>query len=407
VADLARLVRRLARAPLRGRVTLATGRRRPASLTRQDLFFTLVAGDLDEVSRAAFPGAVEAALHGDPAPILRLERRAVRSEGSGTPREFSSGLYAATTCEEIPFPWTRFSAPTTRFAEIRAAAAQIPADELYPFDAATTAGNDFIRMCRRWPEASPAPAAAPPPGALPDVPVLMLAGEVDLRTPVEAARGARADWPDARLLVAPNFGHSVLGSLSGCVATATRRFFRGGRVPDRCAPEPALFPAFPPPPRSLRELRPVGGISGVRGKTVRAVERTLVDVAEELLATLLDARRVVHGGGLRGGRWTLRLDRGTPLRLDAVETVPGVRVSGTIRRFLGRRPHGRLRIFGHAAPDGVLELDRESIRGRLGGRAVSTDIGLGEASAATAGGAAAAPDLLRLARDRHRRPRLR
>jgi hypothetical protein len=199
----------------------------------------------------------------------------------------------------------------------------------------------------------------------------------------------------------------VLGSLSGCVATATRRFFRGGRVPDRCAPEPALFPAFPPPPRSLRELRPVGGIGGVRGKTVRAVERTLVDVAEELLATLLDARPVVRGGGLRGGRWTLRLERGTPLRLDAVETVPGVRVSGTIRRFLGRRPHGRLRIFGHAAPDGVLELDRESIRGRLGGRAVSTDIGLGEASAATAGGPPAAPDLLRLARDRQRRPRLR
>ena len=47
-------------------------------------------------------------------------------------------------------------------------------------------------MCRRWPEASPAPAYAPPAGSLPDVPVLMLSGQMDLRTPVETARSAAA-----------------------------------------------------------------------------------------------------------------------------------------------------------------------------------------------------------------------
>ena len=146
VTDVGQLVERLGQGPLHGRVVLPNGRRRPSALTRPELFFTLGAGDLDDISRSAFPAAVSSALHGDAAPILRLKRRAVVSESTGSPRELSAGLYAATTCEEIPFPWPRFSDLATRYDAIWAAALQIPPAELYPFDAATTAGNDFIRM---------------------------------------------------------------------------------------------------------------------------------------------------------------------------------------------------------------------------------------------------------------------
>ena len=159
VADLGRLVARLERGALHGHVTLPNGHRLRTSLTRQELFFTLVSGDLDELLRASFPGAVKSALRGDLDPILRLKRHSALSEGSGSPRDFSSALYAATACEEIPFPWTRFSDPASRFAQISAAVAQIPEQALYPFDRATDEGNDFIRMCRRWPEASPAPGS--------------------------------------------------------------------------------------------------------------------------------------------------------------------------------------------------------------------------------------------------------
>ena len=93
VADLGRLVTRLEGGALHGRVTLPSGRRQRTGLTRQELFFTLVSGDLDELLRASFPGAVKSALRGDLTPMLRLKRHAVLSEGSGTPRDFSSGLY--------------------------------------------------------------------------------------------------------------------------------------------------------------------------------------------------------------------------------------------------------------------------------------------------------------------------
>jgi len=413
VADLGRLVQRLSQGPLRGRVTLPDGRRRRTALTRQELFFTLVAGDLDDVARAAFPGAVSAALRGDVAPILRLKRRALASEGGGGPRDFSSALYAATTCEEIPFPWTRFSPPADRFAQINAAAAQVPAAELYPFDTATMAGNDFIRQCRRWPEASPAPAPPPPPGALPAVPVLMVAGEIDLRTPVEAAQGALGDWPDARLLVAPNTGHSTLSAdLSGCIRRAGRRFLRGGRPPQSCRRGRPAFPASAPPPASLAELRPVRGVAGRRGQAVRAVEATLFDVAEDVLGTLLTRGSLqLRGGGLRGGRWAIDLDaRWAPLVLRAVEVVPGVRVSGVVRDFGRPRQRARLRLFGSATPDGVLELAGQRVKGRLGGRPVSASIAVGVGGDASTAAAVARPtliELVRTARELARRPRQR
>ncbi len=413
VDDLGRLVQRLSRGPLRGHVTLPNGRRRRSALTRQELFFTLIAGDLDDVARSAFPGAVSAALRGDLAPILRLKRRAIETDGGGSPRDFSTALYAATTCEEIPFPWTRFSAPAGRFAKIAAAAAQIPAAELYPFDTATTAGNDFIRQCRRWPEASPAPALPPPPGPLPDVPVLMVSGEVDLRTPVEAARGALADWPDARLLVAPDTGHSTLSAdLSGCVLRAARRFLRGGTPPASCRRGRPAFPALAPPPDSLGDLRPVRGVPGLRGRAVRAVEVTLFDVAEDLLGELLTSGSLrLRGGGLRGGRWLIDFEaRRVPLVLRGVVVVPGVQVTGVVRDFGRRRQTARLRLSGPATPDGVIELDGKEVRGRLGGSRVRGTISIGlveDASTAALPIHPALPDMIRAARELAQRPRQR
>ena len=66
------------------------------------------------------PGAVMSALRGDSAPILRLERHAVFIRGLRARRASSApALYAATACEEIPFPWTRFSRPPRRFGADR------------------------------------------------------------------------------------------------------------------------------------------------------------------------------------------------------------------------------------------------------------------------------------------------
>jgi pimeloyl-ACP methyl ester carboxylesterase len=412
VADLGRLVARLERGTLHGHVTLPNGRRARTSLTRQELFFTLVSGDLDELLRASFPGAVKSARRGDLDPILRLSRHAALSEGSGSPRDFSSALYAATTCEEIPFPWTRFSDPASRFAQISAAVAQIPEEALYPFDRATDEGNDFIRMCRRWPEASPAPAAGPPAGSLPDVPVLMLSGQMDLRTPVETARSAAADWPHAQVLTIPATGHSTLtADFSRCTREAAVRFFRGQPVPARCKRGTSFFFPFPPAPLALGELRAAKGVPGTRGRAISAAQLTLFDVTVEFLSTVLTAQDLdLKGGGLRGGRWTLNLDDKHPvLRLYGVEYLPGVRVTGAVRGIGTRHERSTLRLSGPRTPDGVVQIGSKWITGQLGGKPVRSRVpGSGSsASAATAGARSTVTrtQLLRIARRLAHRPR--
>ena len=371
VADVEALVARLAAGPLRGPVYDRRGRRRIVSLSRTDLFSILVSGDFDPLTRAAYPAAVHSALNGDLAPILRLRRRSIEIESPGVaPRAFSTGTYAATTCEEAELPWGR----TTPFEERRGAAAQnadmLPDDVFRPFDRATALDNDIINLCEFWPAAATAPPFGP--GPFPDVPVLLLEGEDDLRTPVEAARRVAAAFPQARLYVAPATGHSALGSdFSGCIEKAFGRFFSGGRMPGPCRRRRRIPRPTPPAPASLAAVPRAPGVPGRRGRSLRAVVLTLQDVVDEFAATLFTAAGnalVVRGAGLRGGRW--RFAGNGELVLRGVRFVPGVRVSGRLRRFLEPRQRGRLLVKGPATPDGRLVLRGRRLGGRLGGRRV-------------------------------------
>jgi pimeloyl-ACP methyl ester carboxylesterase len=377
LADLGALVRRMAPRPLRGYAVDRRGRRRSARLTRGELFLILLGGDFDPQLRAAFPGAVRAALDGDAAPALRLKRRAFSDGGPLPARLISVTLFAATICEETPFPWARTAAPDPAERRRLAAAAltSIPAGAFLPFDRGTTLQNDLLQLCDQWTAAPAAPSFGP--GPLPDVPVLLLAGEDDLRTPVENARRVAARFPRSRLLVASATGHSALaGESTGCLERAVVRFLRNQPVPRRCRRARRPVPPLPPPPRRLRDVQPTAGVRGVRGRALGALALTLRDVAEDLSYTDL------AGGGLRGGRY--RFDDDSTLNLRRVAFVPGVRVSGRLRLFSFRRQRGQVRLSGPATPDGLLLVRGRRISGRLGGRPVSARLAVPSGIAAAA-----------------------
>jgi pimeloyl-ACP methyl ester carboxylesterase len=372
--DVRRLVRKLAEAPLRGRVVDRRGRARRAAIDRGDLFLVLLAGDSRPVLRASFPGAVRAALTGDPAPLLRLRSRAFTLDGeSPPPRLASAMLYTATTCEEIRFPWLRTTPPNeaARRAQARAAAAALPPNAFFPFDRATAIDNDLIELCDRWPAAPAHPAFGP--GPLPNVPALLIEGEDDLRTPVESARRVADQFPRSRLLVVPQTGHSALGAdLSGCTEMAFARFMQGRRVTTRCRGGRRSFPPLPPPPKGLRRADPARGVPGVRGRVLTAIALTLRDLADDALTELIfdpDDPDIARGGGLRSGSY--RLDGRDTLWLRHLAFVPGVRLSGRVEDFGLRRQHGRLRVHGRAGvPGGVVRIRRKRVSGTLGGRRV-------------------------------------
>jgi pimeloyl-ACP methyl ester carboxylesterase len=389
--DLARLVRRMGARDLRGQVVDPHGRRRPARLSRGELFLMLIAGDFDPALRAALPGAVRAALDGDTMPLMRLGRRSFSVEGEPPPpRLLSTALFTATTCEEMRFPWARAAPPdpVQRQRDAAAAAALIPDTAFFPFDRASLLDNDLLQLCDRWPAFPVEPAFGP--GPMPDVPVLLLEGEDDLRTPVEGAQRVAAQFPRAKLVVAPATGHSVLGSdASGCAERAFAHFFRNQPVSTACPHRRREFPASAPPPRSLSQVPLTAGVGGVRGRALTALALTLRDVGEDTLTRFIFDERdpdLARGGGLRAGRY--RLDGDNRLHLDDVTFVPGVRASGFVRHFGAQRQSGRLRLGG--AVDGVLSLRGRRVSGRLGGKRVRAVL---SARTATSGLQAAAARL--------------
>jgi pimeloyl-ACP methyl ester carboxylesterase len=70
----------------------------------------------------------------------------------------------------------------------------------------------------------------PPPagGRLPDVPVLLIAGDSDLSTPLEWARREAERAPQGHLMVVPGAGHSVQSQGIASVLSAVRRTLARG-----------------------------------------------------------------------------------------------------------------------------------------------------------------------------------
>ncbi|HEY5261431.1 MAG TPA: alpha/beta fold hydrolase, partial [Solirubrobacteraceae bacterium] len=72
LGDIAQLAAQLQKHALSGYVYDGSGHRHRATLSNVDLLNLIGAGDLNPTLRALLPASVQSALHGDPAPLLRL-----------------------------------------------------------------------------------------------------------------------------------------------------------------------------------------------------------------------------------------------------------------------------------------------------------------------------------------------
>ena len=356
--DAAAVVRALRQQPVAATIYDRGGRAHRERLDPLGFWDMLLAGDSEPALRAAEAAAIRAARAGDPALLLRLARAArlvLHPPHPPPARMFSTGLYTATSCEDVALPWDPAASSGQRRAQAAARAGALGEAAFFPFDSQTVLAAAYVSLCARWP-ASPRPPA-PPPAPLPAVPMLLLAGSQDLRTPVEGARATAREALNARTLIVPGGGHAlVTEGASACALRAASAFLLRRPTPAHC---PRMTPAVTPvpvPPRSLDRLRRVPGIPGRAGRTLRAVDLTLDDAA---LALALDARAAA-GGGLRGGYYRAQ---GRGISLAKVQYVAGVRVDG--------RPAAdgalTLSISGRNAARGTLTLSRSgTVRGRLG-----------------------------------------
>ncbi|QPK43501.1 alpha/beta fold hydrolase [Streptomyces gardneri] len=157
-------------------------------------------------------GAIHASAAGDRARLDGLVA-GFSAPSDEPPAEFSSGLHAATLCADSRWPWGDASAPVEgRERALNRAVQRIRPPTVWPFERETAGAQGIPRTCLPWPASRPNQAA---PRHTLTMPVLILAGDRDLSTPVRWARDLAAVTPRAELVVLAGAGHSTQSRSDG------------------------------------------------------------------------------------------------------------------------------------------------------------------------------------------------
>ena len=299
-AELGALVRthreqRSASRPPRGRARPAAER---AASRACDLFTILVAGDFDPALRAAFPGAVHSALGGDAAPLLRLRRRAFEVDAEPPPpRQLSTAVYAATTCEEAPLPVVARRRRPTRPSGTARPPRALPRSRtraFAPFDRATALASDTLEPLRALAAGAAGARLRPRPAA-------RRAGADDRgrgrpphagrERPADGASCSRArgsSWrpPPATRRSAPTSAVAPQRAFARFVQAAAR----AGALPASAPRLPAHAPAAA---RGSPTCRPLPGTTGSGAERSAPWSSPFGDVADDSLTQLIFGRRAI------------------------------------------------------------------------------------------------------------------
>jgi pimeloyl-ACP methyl ester carboxylesterase len=303
-------------------------------ITPSQIAFVMDSAGLDPLAFRDLDAAARAYVNdNDRVPLGRLvhETYAEEEGAGGAARSYSQGLFVAASCSDNPQAYDMRLQPPQRIrAWQRALASKRASDPaLYaPFTLDEFLGMPidyaYVPLCTTWPVASPQhPAGQPvPPGTrFPNVPVLVLNGDLDtVTTPAEGQRAAQL-FPSATHVLVANTGHvTALDDFGGCAAAMVRRFVAAGNVDARCA---AQVPALHLVPSFSRSLREVAAASPLPSNAAPLLERQAAAAAALAAADVL-ARSYEFdydsGSGLRGGTYAA-----TPGNAAVRATLTGVK----------------------------------------------------------------------------------
>jgi pimeloyl-ACP methyl ester carboxylesterase len=352
LADLARLATRLRRHPVS--FTARAGDRRFRLRIDENALAIAVYGNGDPRTLARLPAMVRSALESDNTPL----RRSVETwqlGAAGVLADPSAGgssgesAFLASACHDFPRAFSYADSDAARRVAYESALAALDAGALAPFSptAWVHGGFESPDWCLNWPADPTAGAPLAPGTALPDVPVLVLSGDLDTSVPASQGRSAAALYPRATFVEIPNAGHTPTDA-SPCAAALAARFVRAlSADANACAGTGAPPPVTRRTPARVADLTPVvGGGARVQRQTLALIAATIADVLEQ--ARIF--QQWGSAGGLRGGRYVVRPDGGA--RLIGVRVVRDASVSGALS----------------PTPSGVTGTLRVSGAGVLGGR---------------------------------------
>jgi pimeloyl-ACP methyl ester carboxylesterase len=342
------------------------------------------------------PGEIAAAAvaleNGDPAPLLRLAAESPAWPGDqGDPREFSMGANAATYCNDQDTVWERDQTPEQRADEYAAALEALPDDVFEPFTVEGWEEYFFPTFCIEWPAPDRFEPAVPAGATVPDVPVLVLSGDLDTTVPTETAEGLTDVYPNATVVHVAGAGHDAF-AWGPCPNRIATRFINKLDPGDTtCAEEPsfvgAAVPEYPPTAAETTPATPIGnaGDESTEGDR-RVVTASIRTVLDALLRSFRQPVAVATGPGLRGGTFDVNY-RATKvtLELHRAKWVEDVAVSGRATGiYADNALKGDITIRGAGTDRGRLHFSglwgpgapfRDfKIRGTIGGRKIAVSV---------------------------------
>ena len=256
---------------------------------------------------------------GDAEPLLRLAAEGfytLQPGDSGDPSAFfSAGAFYATGCSDVGEPWRWSQSLAERLEEDNEFLAALPHDYFAPFSKAV--GGDILfsvlgKQCLWWQEPTPSSPIAPRHADYPDVPTLVLSGDIDDVVPIAASRSVAELFSNRSFVTVANSRHETTG-YSLCAEKLANHLIETLSPGDTsCAKTPEyIYPALGRFPIFAKDARPAAVDSSGRNR-IGEDEREVVSVA---VATAVDAlqRMVIGSGagvGLRGGTFTTAFSSG-------------------------------------------------------------------------------------------------
>jgi len=207
----------------------------------EGLFASVLQFSLQGEDFAILVTAVESAARGDYEALVALSSHALRIPAQD-PSNVSPALSAAVSCNDYVAPFDLSDDVATRRTEYHHRLDALPADAfgwISPLGWMSSAWEQGD-MCLDWKEPDIAPELRIPRDERgPNVPVLVVNGDIDLQTPLLGAKKVAAAFPNSVLVTVPNATH-VAFPQSDCAAALATAFLLDPTLPaaDACADAP-------------------------------------------------------------------------------------------------------------------------------------------------------------------------
>jgi len=284
-----------------------------------------------------------ALFRGDSLPLLRLgaEQNFGLGGNNGDPTIFSEGAALATACVDTDHHWD-WSAPVSeRQQQFEAAVDSLPPFYFWPYskDVVTAPLYDFFgSACVWWEKPTPSSPIEPAHPKFPNVPTLVLSGDLDRRVPLEVTIPYAELFPNSTFVKILEATHvSVIWST--CADNLVTEFIENLSADTSCAATPdAVWPAVGRFPLLAKDAR-AAEVDRAGNNTADESERKVATVA---VATATDAMQrwslnLFTGGagsgvGLRGGTFAQTNFDGTAwtVTLTNAALTKDVSVSGNV-----------------------------------------------------------------------------